>query len=127
MKKYIVLMEQEGGCDYTIGCGFAWQFVDAEDKEDVLKKVFGDVEKIVSEGEEHLDNVIVNELGGDGNPNSVSIMQVCNEIDEKTCEIYYKAVHNVIRKVNNNRKKLEKEETERKQYEELKIKFEKSK
>jgi len=38
--KFIALFEQEGeGCDYTIGCGMKWQFVDAADAQAAFDKL----------------------------------------------------------------------------------------
>ncbi len=39
MKTYVVLQDQQGeGCDYTIGCGKNWLFIEAETIEEAAKK-----------------------------------------------------------------------------------------
>ncbi len=38
--KYLVCRKQTGtGCDYTIGCGMAYDFMEADSVDDVLEKV----------------------------------------------------------------------------------------
>ena len=38
--KYLVCKKQRGvGCDYTIGCGMRYDFIDAESVEDAIEKV----------------------------------------------------------------------------------------
>ena len=37
--KWAALLYQEGGCDYTIGCGRLWQFFNADSKDAALKRV----------------------------------------------------------------------------------------
>lgn len=38
--KYLVVTKQEGiGCDYSIGCGMCYEYVDAESVEAVIEKI----------------------------------------------------------------------------------------
>jgi hypothetical protein len=86
MKKYIVLMVGELGCDYSIGCGKKWEVINAIDRNDALTKVFGDPAKItvkdvdVSRGEwADENNIIVSELYEEGQPYEVSVYELAGD------------------------------------------------
>jgi len=40
MKKYIVTMNQYGGCDYTIACGVDYKIFDAVDEQDLIGQLY---------------------------------------------------------------------------------------
>lgn len=43
MKKYLLIREQSGGCDYTIGCGVAYSIFEAENIEAAIKVAGGNL------------------------------------------------------------------------------------
>ena len=38
MSNFLILMRQNGGCDYTIGCGLAYEIYKADSAEEAFKK-----------------------------------------------------------------------------------------
>ncbi len=61
--KYLVCRKQDGdGCDYTIGCGMAYSFIEASSIEDVIEEIIypdGRDEYCELEGENALDEILV--------------------------------------------------------------------
>lgn len=43
MKKYIIIREQEGGCDYTIGCGIAYEVIGLSDNKSIDNYILEDI------------------------------------------------------------------------------------
>lgn len=115
MKKFIVLMTQLGGCDHTIGCGMKWEIIEADSKEAALGKVFGNPEKIDKSAVNDPDywlsrNAIISNLGEDGYPNYVEIIELGNiYISEKECNDFCGSIKNKIEEVG---RKIEEAEEE---------------
>ena len=130
MKKFIVLMTQSGGCDYTIGCGMNWKFVEAEDKAGALKAAFGDPAKVDAEAANDPsswtdENAVVSGLGSEGCPDKVVIYEL-GEIHATAheCQQAYDAVQKRFDAIEDEEEKADTETAERQQYEALKKKFE---
>lgn len=129
--QFIVLMTQNGGCDYTIGCGLNWEFVKADSKEEALKRVFGDPDKIDEEAIKDPsywkeNNCVVHGLNQEGYPDSVTILELGPiEIDSDECESFYGSVKDKFKQIRDKQEAIRKEKAEKDQYEKLKRKFEK--
>ena len=38
--KFLLVLTQEGGCDYTIGCGVAVHIIEVKNREEILAQIF---------------------------------------------------------------------------------------
>jgi hypothetical protein len=131
MKKFIVLKKQDGGCDYTIGCGRNWEFVEAENKEDVLKKVFGDTdvknltEKDLNDIEYWKEqNALIPSYDGDCAPNDVEIFELGDiYVSDDECAEYYGEVESLIQSILDNQTKKNLDAEDEQEYKRLKKKF----
>lgn len=113
--KYIVLMEQEGGCDYTIGCGNAWDIIEAENKQALLTKLFDDPDT---------DEDDQMKLGGEGCPNTIYAYALGEEIiEEDEVQKFYDALVKKRKKIKSDANKKKQEEEERATYNALKAKY----
>ena len=74
--KYILMMYQPGGCDYTIGCGYLWTTFDASS----LKEA---TDKAVIEVEEYGGSEIIEEAELLEYKNVVDIMELIEEKEEQ--------------------------------------------
>ncbi len=54
---YLLVMNQSGGCDYTIGCGIAYEFIEANSMEEAIRKAKKDLcgYEIEYKGEIHFE------------------------------------------------------------------------
>jgi hypothetical protein len=113
MKKYIVLETQQGGCDYTIGCGKNWEFVDANSMKEAIEVYLKDEDSESG----------IKELGEEGCADSFEVYELGEGAGESICMAVQKlAIINAKRKTDEERVKRQ-EEDEKAMYEKLKIKF----
>lgn len=100
MKKFIAVLNQSGGCDYTIGCGVEVKKIDAENIETAEKKIL----KILKEGYPDIDSLKIYEI-----------------TDEKTVDLrkFYKEIEDEKESY----RQRKQEENDRAEYERLVKKF----
>ena len=70
---------QEGGCDYTIGCGTRTYVIEAESMDDALSKYVAETEESYREA----DGTIYSNpwMGGEYQPNSAKIYEIASQDD----------------------------------------------
>ena len=98
----MIIYEQDGGCDYMIACGINYGFIQAENKQDALKKTFGclddpKIQEYLDDGEgfscalQENDYIYINYNGRqDGCPDRVSLYELGEEcITEEECHQYF--------------------------------------
>lgn len=93
---FVVLISQDGGCDYTIGCGKNWLFLDAENKEDAideLKTIIFGVDRGLDEDEDPADEDIGLYIGEMELANA-TLLEVSNET-EIPLETWYEEAENL--------------------------------
>ena len=103
MKKFIVLMSQSGGCDYTIGCGMKWEIIEAVDIHDAKCQVFGYPDKIsacpVDDLEDYFvmgDKCLIGSMDGDHSPSEVEIYELgATHANDKECDVFYEEIHDI--------------------------------
>ena len=101
MKKYLAYLEQDGGCDYTIGCGISKLIIEAED----IKEAKNKIEEILEES--WLDLL-----------DRCTLYEISDELKINVDEIYNKAQER-----EKDRKRKQEEKKDRKEYERLVKKF----
>lgn len=129
MKTFLMLKEQGGGCDYTIGCGINYEILRAASMEDAKRKALDlpdnwkDVCKDPDDCDELISDSLLRYVGDhDSSCESITLYEIVDSFDlmglakEKITEIETYSEYLKLK---------EKEEEERKQYEKLKKKFDK--
>jgi hypothetical protein len=106
--KYFAYLQQERGCDYTIGCGNILLILKASNKEAAIQELKNEIEENFTEGSEY-------EL--------TSILLIEGDLTKINLDLWYEEFH--IKNKNEELKQKEKEE--KLLYEKLKTKFEKEK
>ena len=76
MKKFLVVEEQDGGCDYTIGCGVKVSFIEAEEMRDAAKIYIDNKTRDYITEEDGVRIVEQNPFTTEMSPNRVSIFEV---------------------------------------------------
>jgi hypothetical protein len=103
--KYFAYLQQEGGCDYTIGCGNKLLILKSSNKEDATQELKNEIEENFTENSEY-------ELK--------SILLIEGELTEINVDLWYEEFH-----TKNEKEELkQKEKEEKRLYEKLKTKFE---
>jgi len=118
--RYIVIKTQEGeGCDYTIGCGMNYDFVDASNPAEAFQK-------IVEDESWHLDDEYVcKNLANIDNCNFESVLESLMIIPAPEInEHFYSALVEAAKIKYVELSTKNKEAKERAEYEKLKAKFE---
>ncbi len=132
MRKWIVLEHQEGGCDYTIGCGICWTIIEAEDRTAVLAKVFGTPQALDKyESEDAIDDArwdatecMIGRMADDGCPDAVEIHEIGGAcISEVECAQYYGEMVYARESRKHNMVIAENEDRDKQEYERLKEKY----
>lgn len=90
MKQWVCIMEQSGGCDYTIGCGIAVYYVEAMTKESAWHKIL--VEMGWDEYDEHPERFdycwpCEGEMSPDLGVTLIEIASKDHEIYDAWCEV----------------------------------------
>lgn len=120
--KFIVLMSQSGGCDYTIGCGKKWEIIEAGNINEAFEKVFGKISDIDESTLDDLsgwmdDHALVSGIGMDGCPDTVEIYELGkSHASTSQCEKAYNLVQKRIKKIKHNADASTKKEKERSVY-----------
>jgi hypothetical protein len=133
MKKYMVIANQDGGCDYTIGCGVSYSIIEAEDREDALNKVVGAEEHFKTEeydgelyrSDESCIALSYNYQGEDYSADRLTIYELGDDVianDEILAK--WRESEELLEQMNAALAESEIEAEEKAEYERLKSKFE---
>lgn len=117
MKKFLIVEYQEGGCDYTIGCGVRLNgVIEAPNKEDAIAKFVKEFEEDWRE-----DGVLYdNPWNDDTAPNRLGIYEIVAFLGKDNLDnISHRAQHEV-----DTAKRVEAEDKEKAELERLKAKYE---
>lgn len=133
MKTFVLVEYQGGGCDYTIGCGFRVSRFEAESKEEAMKFLMEALRERKEEGEELTVDQLMDEQygngenyldldigGGEHSPEQIVLIEA-SDITDLGESIAIIQSH--IDDKEQAEAEKSKEDSERKQYEELKKKF----
>jgi len=80
--KYILTMFQEGGCDYTVGCGYKWILFEAPSREKAVEQALETVEDYG--GSERFENISLKEY--DYNVNILEMLKMRENADKIALE-----------------------------------------
>lgn len=104
MKKFVAYLHQEGGCDYTIGCGNTMINLEAED---------------MNSAELELESIIKSDYNS--RESTLSSATIYEVTDERPVKV--RLVYDRIREEENSEKRKKLEDSERQEYERLVKKF----
>lgn len=132
MKKFLYIREQDGGCDYTIGCGISIQAIEAASKEEAIYKIIG----LGDDWKEEIREYFKTERTISSYLCETGLYDVQDHIDNRISNAYLIEVseetpmidilNDKLREVNDFKNELLKksdEDSEKEQYEKLKKKF----
>ena len=78
--KYIAVLRQSGGCDYTIGCGIEVVKLDAESMDDAQRECEALLENNYWDVESRLDSITVHEVT---RSSEMDLNRTCKEIAKR--------------------------------------------
>lgn len=110
MKKYIIIQHQEGGCDYTIGCGIDIKIVEAPSIESAILDFMYKGDELIT-------------LNVDYSPDSFEIYEIGEHLSEDECMSLYEEEKLKVDQEEAENTLKEQELWELKEYNRLKAKF----
>jgi hypothetical protein len=116
MTKFIALITQPNGCDYTIACGKDWMELEACDKNSALSEL---AEYILGKPDDSYTSGRGGGFWEERKLSEVVLLEISDKMNVPIAEWY--AVEEATRE---QLKQKEKERTERAAYEKLKLKYE---
>lgn len=113
MAKFVAIIKEEEGCDYTIGCGVRVIDIEASDKEEAFKKMLK-------------NTLFIDVARNNSEPSSLENLKSVRliEIAEEDRKLYKDWIASMTEQFDSIQKEAE-EKAERDKYEKLKKRFEK--